>query len=628
MSKNTAILLMCFAFSTMFAQNNLDTLKVNGANTILLGNYYHSFEDASNAMTPDQVVKKLIHNEFKPVHKDSRIFNGGFTKSTFWLALKVTNTALTNQSYAWNFYNDGISFDFFEIKNKNPQFIENISAHKPLEERKFKVLFPCLKIDFEPAETKLLLVKIKPTIKNNIYTTSDFTTVEDYFLFNQFEGLFFGLFLGFLALALLTNIFLFILLRNKIYVYLVFYLTFLLFFFIREHLYDAVLLPKTILKYEVLIYKNFFSSMALFFFIKVFLLFTNYKIKYPKIYPFINYINLAMLAMSIVLLISSLIFASQNELLRQIRTCSYNLFYMSLTVYLLALIYALVKKNKTAYAFLVSNLFMFLSVVFLILHKFGIATFGEIRHLNGIKISFLIEITLLTAFFVYGHKKERDNFIALQLEGIKINADLTSKILKVQEDERESIARDLHDEVGSGLTVVRLMIENYFNRSQNNDDKEAKQKIISSLKNIYEEVRDISQLMMPECFDYSDLKEIVEEKIQIYQSSYPNILFSFNHTGDFKTLEKSKQTHLYRIIIEIIHNAIKHAIATKTDIQIYIENNEIEIIIEDNGIGFKKDKINNGIGLSNVQTRIKYLKGTYSCDTNTDGTIFIIQIPL
>jgi signal transduction histidine kinase len=619
---------MCFAFSTLFAQNNLDTLKVNGANTILLGNYYHSFEDTSNTMTADQVLDKLEHNEFKPVHSDSRIFNGGFTQSTFWLALQVTNIALTNQSYAWNFYNDGISFDFFEIKNKKPQFLENISAHKSLEERKFKVQFPCLKIDFGPAETKLFLVKIKPLIKNNIYTTSDFTTVEDYFIFNQFEDLFFGLFLGFLSLALLTNIFLCILLRNKIYVYLVFYLSFLLFFFIREHLYDAVLLPKNILKYEVLISKNFFSSMALFFFIKVFLIFTAYKIKYPKIYPFINYLNLALLAMSIVLLISSLTFTSQNEVLRQIRRCSYNLFYLSLTVYLLALIYALFKKNKSAYAFLVSNLFMFLSVVFLILHKFGIATVGEIRHLNGIKISFLIEITLLTAFFVYRHKKERDDFIALQLEGIKVNADLTGKILKVQEDERESIARDLHDEVGSGLTVIRLMIENYFNQSQNNEDKEAKQKIISSLKTIYEEVRDISQLMMPECFENSDLKEIVEEKIQLFQNSYPSISFTFNSSGNFEVIEKNKQIHLYRIIIEIIHNAIKHATATLIDIQMYIEKNEIEIIIEDNGIGFAKEKMNSGIGLSNIQTRIKYLKGEYNCDTNTQGTIFIIQIPL
>jgi signal transduction histidine kinase len=335
-----------------------------------------------------------------------------------------------------------------------------------------------------------------------------------------------------------------------------------------------------------------------------------------------------MLAMSIVLLISSLMFASQNEILRQIRSCSYNLFYLTLIGYLLALVYALLKRSKSAYAFLVSNLLMFLSVVFLILHKFGIATIGEIRHLNGIKISFLIEITLLTSFFVYRHKKERDNFINLQLEGIKVNADLMAKILKVQEDERESIARDLHDEVGSGLTAVRLMIENYFNQSQNNEDKEAKQKIISSLKTIYEEVRDISQLMIPECFDNSDLKEIITEKTQLFKSSYPTISFSFNSSGDFKIIEKSKQIHLYRIIIEIIHNAIKHANATAIDIQIYIENDEIEIIIEDNGIGFKKENINNGIGLSNVQTRIKYLKGTCTCDSNTDGTIFIIQMSL
>lgn len=627
MSKSTILLLFSMVCSTVFAQKGLDTLKVKGVNTVLLGNFYHSFEDKTNALNANQILEQLYSNKFEAVDKDSRVFNKGFTQSTYWLALQVQNKNLFEEYYVWNFYNEGTFFDFFEIKNKKPFFLENVSSHKLLKNRHFSIPFPGIKINFKSDETKLLLVKIKPTNRNNVYTTSDFSTAEDYLLSNQDYPLEIGFFTGFMLLAFLANLFLFILIKDKFYCYLCFYLLFLVMFFVEGHLYDAILYPEFLFKYVTFLPKNVFSNMAIFFGIKVFLLFSNYKEKHPKTFPYISNINLVFLVFNALLFVSSLTLDFQNDALILIREYSNYALYITLTSFLLAISYSIYSKNKLAYAFLFSAILLIISVVSVILNSFGISYFVSVLHLDNISRGFLVQVILLTGFFVYRYKTEKDHFFEEQIKNLEEIEILTLKILNVQEDERKLIARELHDEVGSGLTSIKLMLENYFRKNSSFEEKEMEKKIISTLKTIYEEVRDISHLMMPKSFDELDLKTALDDMILLFQSNNSAILYTFNCVCDFEIVEKNKQIHLYRIIGEIIQNATKHAKATQIDIQLYFENKQIEICIEDNGTGITEKKTN-GIGLINVQTRTKFLKGIYNCDSNSNGTVFIIQIPI
>jgi signal transduction histidine kinase len=87
---------------------------------------------------------------------------------------------------------------------------------------------------------------------------------------------------------------------------------------------------------------------------------------------------------------------------------------------------------------------------------------------------------------------------------------------------------------------------------------------------------------------------------------------------------------LYRVIQEAVNNVIKHAKASELFITLYNEENEIDVMIEDNGIGFDKKNIqSDGIGLQNIRSRIEYLNGNVEWDTApNNGTVLSIHVPL
>ena len=98
-----------------------------------------------------------------------------------------------------------------------------------------------------------------------------------------------------------------------------------------------------------------------------------------------------------------------------------------------------------------------------------------------------------------------------------------------------------------------------------------------------------------------------------------------------KRLENSLEITVFRITQELITNIIKHAEATKATINLTWYEKNLNIIIEDDGLGFDTNKINfqNSMGLSSIKTRIIHLKGTFNIDTTLGkGSSILIDIPI
>ena len=111
--------------------------------------------------------------------------------------------------------------------------------------------------------------------------------------------------------------------------------------------------------------------------------------------------------------------------------------------------------------------------------------------INGL----VLEISLMTVFLIYKYKIEKEKYTSSIINKIKQNELLTSKLLESQEKERKAIAEDLHDDVGSGLTGLRLMIHNKFIKS--NIPIDDQNKIMEQFKYLYEKVRTISHQLKP-----------------------------------------------------------------------------------------------------------------------------------
>lgn len=201
-----------------------------------------------------------------------------------------------------------------------------------------------------------------------------------------------------------------------------------------------------------------------------------------------------------------------------------------------------------------------------------------------------------------------------------------------QEKERVRIAEDLHDNIGSVLATLKLHFENLkINRDKKHFNQDALyEKTETLIDEAYLKIRSIAHAKNSGVIANKGLLvaiKLMAEKVSDANKITINVL----DFGLDKPLENSLELTLFRIIQELVTNIIKHANASEATINISQFESHLNLIIEDNGIGFNSNLINfnEGMGLGSIQKRIEHLSGTFEIDsTKGKGTSIIIDIPL
>lgn len=199
-----------------------------------------------------------------------------------------------------------------------------------------------------------------------------------------------------------------------------------------------------------------------------------------------------------------------------------------------------------------------------------------------------------------------------------------------QEKERSRIAADLHDRLGSLLSTVKLHFSSIEPSIENDHElAESFSYAVSLLDQSVAEVRSVSRNLAKEILtDFGIVGAI--DNLQNAINSAGNIKLVFINSGFNIKLKYEFEIEIYRIIQELVTNAIKHSGATELVIQFVLDENNLSITIEDNGVGFNIDKVNKkGLGLANIFDRASKMKGRYSYDSSPgNGTSFFVEIPL
>ena len=203
-------------------------------------------------------------------------------------------------------------------------------------------------------------------------------------------------------------------------------------------------------------------------------------------------------------------------------------------------------------------------------------------------------------------------------------------MLQSQEHERQQIANDLHDNLGSLLATVKINFEN-LSKSQKPEDKNLYDKTDALLEEAYQKVRNISHLKNLGVIGNQGLLVAVKkmaEKMTILNRLQMNVI-PFGLTQRFAN---AIEVTLFRMIQELCTNIIKHSGANEVNIYMTQHNNDsINIMIEDNGKGFDVKKITNtnGIGLKKIEQKVEQMGGTFTIDSiPLKGTTIIIDLPL
>lgn len=242
-------------------------------------------------------------------------------------------------------------------------------------------------------------------------------------------------------------------------------------------------------------------------------------------------------------------------------------------------------------------------------------------------------LILLTGLLI--HSQYRRNKLRqetkMKTELMKQQEIAVKAVIEAEENERQRIAKDLHDGVGQMMSAAKMNLSAFESEINftSNEQKQSLEKVIQLVDESCKEVRTVSHIMMPNALLKNSLAAAIHDFVNKLNNK---TLRAHVHTeGLDERMDSNIETVLYRVIQECVHNAIKHAGATTLDISLIRDKDGISGTVEDNGKGFDvTDKENfEGIGLKNIITRIEYLKGTVDFDSAPGrGTVVAFHAPL
>lgn len=247
---------------------------------------------------------------------------------------------------------------------------------------------------------------------------------------------------------------------------------------------------------------------------------------------------------------------------------------------------------------------------------------------NGLIFGSVFNVFIFTAGMVYRYYQIKTERERLQFEVLNQEKKIALSIIQAQESERQRIAKDLHDDLGGLLALIKLKLEDLYHRGINihNGLGELLKLMIQACK----DVRYISHELMPQDIDEKDLKTMISEVLNIL-TNQQKLHVSYD-IGELPRIPPGVKINIFRIIKELLNNIIKHAEAREADIQIFQDDldQSLTLMISDDGKGIPiqvLENINTGLGLNNLQKRVEFLKGKLHIDTGAQGTTIIIIIP-
>ena len=197
-------------------------------------------------------------------------------------------------------------------------------------------------------------------------------------------------------------------------------------------------------------------------------------------------------------------------------------------------------------------------------------------------------------------------------------------MLQGQENERKRLSIDLHDGLGGMISGIKLNLQGV---TETYPGYEQIQPIIIRIGDAVKELRRIAHNLMPENLLRFGLQTALTDLCE--RSQYPGTSVSFYASGLNENLTQQEQLTIYRIVQELLNNAIKYASATEILVQCIQVKDQLSITVEDNGTGFDLDQLQDkaGMGLSNVRNRTKYLKGTMEINSGKNiGTTINVNL--
>ena len=245
-------------------------------------------------------------------------------------------------------------------------------------------------------------------------------------------------------------------------------------------------------------------------------------------------------------------------------------------------------------------------------------------------VTFLVMAGSIVIFVVFYQKR----MIKEQLKRQALEYEFQQKVLQAelesQESERRRLAADLHDSIGGMLSTIRVGLATMARQLA---DPQSMDQTKQMLDDTIMSVRRISRDLMPSTLDKFGLIHALRELCERFQNT-SRISIDFTGEGHFDQIDKNRQLMIFRIVQELLNNAVKHSQASQIGVRLLLHEG-LTVTVEDNGIGFNAEAIKKdihsgrGLGLFNIENRARLLGGSVEYQKpGKEGSKTVLTIPL
>jgi signal transduction histidine kinase len=190
-------------------------------------------------------------------------------------------------------------------------------------------------------------------------------------------------------------------------------------------------------------------------------------------------------------------------------------------------------------------------------------------------------------------------------------AKVLSAVIQTEEKNKRRFARTLHDGLGPILSSVKMMLSSVHGDKDKHETVQVIEKSEAGIDEAIESLKQISNLMSPHILESYGLIRAIDHIIAKYNETEKLQILLQENLGTQRLNHKAELAG-YRIVCELLNNTVQHAKADETTMQILLDNKDLRIIYSDNGQGFDMNTDHEGMGLSNIESRVKAMHGEYN----------------
>jgi two-component system, NarL family, sensor kinase len=247
-------------------------------------------------------------------------------------------------------------------------------------------------------------------------------------------------------------------------------------------------------------------------------------------------------------------------------------------------------------------------------------------------VGMLLLAIAIVLFVLFYQKRMLQEQVKRQLMEADFQRKMLQAALDSQENERRRLAGDLHDSIGAMLSTIRVGLSTLAKKEEGPSEAIIQTK--QMLDDTIESVRSISRDLMPSTLEKFGLSQAIKEICERI-SSATKLPVNFHEDGQSVALDKQKEVMLFRVVQELLNNALKHSQATTIQVNT-LWNHDLSITVEDNGIGFDHDQrkdgktAGKGLGLFNIENRARLLGASvaFGKPAMNRGTRISLRLPL